>query len=199
MFAAPLVGALGIGMGGAGSVLGAAGSILGGFSKAGMYNYQAGIADANARIERQNAEYSLQTGDYQAMESGMKTAAKLGQATTRQAAGNIAVGSGSAADVQGSITKLGDLDKMLIQRAAGREAYGHEVQSAVDIAQAGAYRSAASTSVIGGVLGGLGSLASGASSVASKWLTASAGGLFNPDNPSLSLTDGDQRLYSLGS
>lgn len=178
MFAIPALAGLGTAMTGIGAVAGAAGSVLGGFSKAGMYNYQAGIAEINSRIEKQNADYSYNTGEIQAQEAGMKTAAQVGQTMTRQAAGNIVVGAGSSADVVASEQKLGALDRSLIFRDAAHAAYGHIVQSDIDKAQAGAYKSAATASIIGGILGGIGSLASGASSVASKWYQGESTGVF---------------------
>lgn len=181
MFAAPILGSIGLGATAAGSIFGAASSVLGGFSKAGMYNYQAGVALANAQMEKQNASYSLNTGELRTMESGMKTAAQVGQTTVRQAAGNIEVGTGSSADVVASERALGRLDQSIIQRDAARSAYGHFVQASLDTAQAGAYKSAASSAIVGGILGGLGSLASGAGSVASKWFEGGSTGLFGAD------------------
>lgn len=156
----------------AGGILGAIGSLFSGKSQSAMYNYQAGIAQANATIAKQNANYATAAGEVEAQESGMRTRAQVGATKAGISAGNIEISTGSPAGVISSETEIGQQNAAVIRANAAKRAYGFNVTGAEDVAQAGALRSAASTSTTSGYLGAASSIISAAGSVSSKWLQA---------------------------
>lgn len=149
-----------------------------GAAQSAMFKYQAAIADMNARLAKQDAQYALAAGDVSALESGLKTRAQIGETKAAFGAGNIAVGAGSAADVVKSEIKVGAFDQGIIRADAAKRAYGFDVQSAEDTAQAGAYRMGATTAIQGADIASLGSIIGGVGTVSSKWLQASQMGAF---------------------
>lgn len=165
---------VGMAASGAGSIIGAMGARQSGSAQAGMYNYQAGIAALNAKIAKQNRDYALGEGETQARDYGFGAAQRGGQITNRLAASGIDIGQGSAQDVRKSQQLVTNIDSAQIRTNAARKAYGYSVEATQDTAQAGMYRSAASNSEAGGGIRALGSLISGAGSVADKWLQGSS-------------------------
>lgn len=159
-----------IDMVGGGSILSAFGKYSEGQSKAGMYGYQAGVAEINKRIAEQNAEYAIRTGEKEARRSGMQTRFDVGRIKTAQAVSGLDVNRGSTVDVRESRSEIGREDMATIRESAGRRAYGYKVEAAGEEAKARGLRSAAESAKTAGIIGGLGSLVSGASSVSSKWL-----------------------------
>jgi hypothetical protein len=160
-----------------GSLLSAFGKAYAGEAQAGMYNYQAGIARMNQRIALQNADYERNVGEVQAQESGMKTRAEVGATTAAQASKGLDVNRGSTVDVRTSEVEIGQQNENIIRANAGRRAYGYDVEAVQDTAQAGLYDMAAKSSKIEGGIGALGSLLSGGTSVADKWLKAGTIGI----------------------
>ena len=63
------------------------------------------------------------------------------------AAGNIDVGSGSAAKVQSAQTAITQENEGVIRADSAKRAYGFNVKGAMDTAQAGVYKTAAATSL----------------------------------------------------
>lgn len=174
--AAPLF-TIGIGSSIAGGVLGAQGSLLQGQSMAAMYNYQAAVSKFNQQIANQNAEYTMNAGQAQAAQAGMATRAQIGQTKAAEGAGNIAVGKGSSADVLSSEREIGQINTANILNNAARVAYGYKVGAVEAGAQSNIYSAAAPVSLESGEIGALGSLISGASSVATKWTQGFGAGL----------------------
>lgn len=166
-----------------GGVLGVVGSLLGGGARSAQYKYQAGVAKVNAQIERQNAEYAIRAGESQALQSGRRTAQTVGQIIANKAAGNIDVGSGSAAQVIESQHTVGMEDQSAIRENAGRKAYGHLTQASVQDANAKMYSSAASTAKTASYLDAGASFLSSASSVSAKWLQGQQKGLWGEGTP----------------
>ena len=171
----------GVGMGASalGGVTGAIGSLFQGQAQANMYNYQAGVAQVNAQIAKQDATYATQGGEVEAQQSGMRTRAEVGATRAGFGAGNLAISSGSPSKVIASETEIGQQNEALIRANAAKRAYGFEVGAAGDIAQAGAYRAAAKTSLAAGDIGAVSSIIGGAGQVSSKWLQAQQAGIFN--------------------
>lgn len=163
----------------AGGITSAIGSIFQGNAQAAMYNYQAGVAQANAQVAQQDATYALQSGEVEAQQAGMKTRAEVGATRVGIAAGNIDVNSGSASRVTASETEIGQQNEGIIRANAAKKAYGFQVGAAEDVAQAGAYKSAAATSQTAGTLGAITSIIGGAAGVSTKWSQASQSGVFN--------------------
>ena len=157
------------------SIFGAVGALAGAGAQSSQYQYQAGVADVNAQIAKQNADYELATGETQAMTKGMEWRSKISDARAKMGASGVAVGQGSSKDVLDSENKLANLDQGIIRNAAHR-AYGFEVSAAMDTAQAGAYRSAASNVQSAGLIGAFGSILGGVSSI-SSWSSAQTSGI----------------------
>jgi hypothetical protein len=177
--AAPMIGMLGMGSSLMGGLTGALGSIMGGSSQSAMYKYQAGIATMNAKVAKQNAEYAIQSGESQSFQSGQKTRFQIGQQKTAQGASNLDVNSGSPSQVRDSQQAVGMVDQSTIRTNAGRKAYGFEVESAQDTAQAGADLAAAKNATTAGDIGAFSSIIGSAGSVSSKWLQGNQIGLWN--------------------
>lgn len=175
-FPAVLAG-VGIASSAAGAVTSALGSQYQGQAQAGMYNYQAGVAQMNAQLAEQNANYAVASGEVEAQQSGMRTRAQVGATKTGISAGNIDVNSGSAGKVVSSETEIGQQNQGIIRANAAKRAYGFQVQGAEDVAQAGAYETAAQTSQTAGGIGAISSILGGVGSVSSKWLQASQYGV----------------------
>lgn len=170
--------AVGLGATAAGAGVGAIGSLFSGQAQSAMYKYQAGVAQANAQIAQQDAIYATQSGEVEAQQSGMRTRAQVGQTRAGIAAGNIDVSSGSAARVVSSETAIGQENEGIIRANAAKKAYGFQVGAAEDVAQAGAYQVASSTSQTAGELDAASSILGGVGSVSSKWIQASQSGAF---------------------
>lgn len=164
--------AIGIGATAGGAGISALGNLFGGQSKSAMYNYQAGVAQTNANLAKQDANYAYATGGVEAQESGMRTRQVVGQEKAGFGAGNIDVSSGSAAKVVSGTIKVGQENQGIITANAAKRAYGFQVASAEDTAQAGAFYEAAHESRIGANIGVVSSIVGGAASVASKWSQA---------------------------
>jgi hypothetical protein len=171
--------AISIGTSALGAGVSAYGSLQSGAAKSQMYQYQAGISRQNAVTERQNASFALDSGESQALASGMKTRAQVGKTIARQGASNIAVGSGSNAEVVKSEGLIGAMDQATIRTNAGRAAYGFYAKATQDEEQANIYGMSAGDATQAGEIGAATSLLSGASSVSSKWSQGSQSGLFS--------------------
>jgi hypothetical protein len=135
-----------------------------------MYAYQAGVADYNAKIAKDNAEYATNAGQQQAAQEGLKLGAQIGQTKANYGASNIAVDSGSAADVVASERQIGKIDTANILNNAARVAYGYQVQGQQDTMQGTLLRSASVDASKAGTIGAISSLVGTAGSVSSKWL-----------------------------
>lgn len=160
----------GLGMGGSalGGLIGAAGSEYMGQAQANMYNYQAGVAQINSQLATQNENYAIASGNVQGQQIGMKGRAQLGATRVGFGAGNVA--GGSTNRVEASETELTQQSEAVNQANAAKKAYGFNVQSAEQTAQAGAYQAAAQTSLTSGNIGAISSIIGGATGVASQYM-----------------------------
>lgn len=159
---------LGLGSTALGAVTSAFGSEQKGVAEAAMYNYQAGVANINAQLAKQDANYSLAAGEVSAEQAGMRQRAEIGATRAGFGASNIAGASKNA--VIGSEIAVGQETQGIVRANAAKRAYGYSVGAAEDVAQAGAYTSAAATSKTAGELGAVSSILGGVGSVSSKWL-----------------------------
>jgi hypothetical protein len=93
-------------------------------------NDQADLSDYNAEVADLQAQDALARGAEQ--ESRYRTQVRAAISTQRAtlAANDVAVGFGSAADVQADAAYLGELDALTIRTNAAREAWGYQVQAA---------------------------------------------------------------------
>lgn len=92
-------------------------------------NSQGALADYNADIADLQAQDALERGAEE--ESRLRTQVRgiIGAQRAGQAAGNIDVSYGTAADVQADAAYLGELDALTIRTNARREAWGYKVQA----------------------------------------------------------------------
>lgn len=164
----------------AATAVSAAGAAYMGMAQSAAYKYQSGIAEMNAKVDQQNAAYEVGLGEIQAQQSGMKTAQRMGQTKATFGASGLDVHGGSATLVQASEAELGAMDQQTIRGDAMKRAYGYEVKSLNDAAQAQADRMAASNSMIAGGIGAATSILGGVGSFSSKWLQANSMGI-TPD------------------
>lgn len=162
--------------GGAG--ISAFGAFSGGQAQSRQLQYQAAVAELNKKIALQNADYAQHTGDIQGRQYGMQAAQRAGAIRAGIGASGIDIGSGSKAAVQDSQRYVTELDTAQIRDNAARKAYGYAVEATQNEAQAGLLRSAASDAESAGMIKAVGSLVSGAGSVADKWYQGSSVGLF---------------------
>lgn len=169
------LGMVGISAGSAllGGINSAQGAAAQGASQQAMYNYKAGVALINKQIADQNADYAIKVGESQAQATGIAGRTAVGSQRAVASGSGLDVGSGSKASVIESTQMVAEQNQATVRADAARRAYGYEVQGAQDVAQAGLdtaagedAKAASSYKVAGSILGT-------ASSVASKWSTAS--------------------------
>ena len=158
---------IGAGASAAGAVTGAIGSEYKGQAESNMYNYQAGVAKINADMATQDSNYALASGEVQAEQSGMRTGQEIGATRAAFGASNITGASKSA--VITSDIEVGQQQDAIIRANAAKRAYGFQVSSASDTAQAGVDVAAGQNSITAGNIGATSSIIGGVGSVASKW------------------------------
>ncbi len=165
LMAGPVLAGLGI----AGAGVSAFGAYETGQANAANANYQAQVARNNALIANENVALAGETGAAREAAQGMKTASSVGQMKAATAASGIDVNTGSAAAVRTAAAKLGALDALTIRSNTAREAYGYEVASVSDTAEAELLTSEASRAQTAGDIGALGTFLTGASSVGGRF------------------------------
>lgn len=111
---------------------------------------QAQVADYNAHVADLQAADALERGSEQEARYRTQIRGAIGAQRAGQAAGNIDVGFGSAADVQGDAAYLGELDALTIRTNAAREAWGYKVQSYDYTKQAAIDRKAGANQIAAG-------------------------------------------------
>jgi|SRR6185437_1539428 len=184
------IGATATGASAAGGILGFVGNVFGGIASKQMYDYQSAIAQYNSQIAKGNEDYAITSGEQQAATSGLQTRFTAGQTASRYGAGNIAVTSGSAADVAKSIHDIGEFNQSTIRNNAARVAYGYATEAVSDTAQSNLYKMAGNNALLSGTIKGFGSLVSGATSVSSKFFQGSSVGLGGGSVDGLALGSG---------
>ena len=177
------VAAVGIGATLASGFMTAAGDLFGGAAQGKMYEYQAGVARMRSQVADQNARWAINAGETNAQISGMHTRFQVGQIRAGQGASNIAPSSPSSTNVRAGQTEVGQIDENVIRTNAARRAYGFQVESAADIAEAGALSTASATARTASYISAASSVLGAAGSVSSKWLQASQAGVPNTANP----------------
>lgn len=193
----PASGMAGVGMGTSalGGLVSAYGQLKAGDASQKMYQYKAGLAQINQTLATQNADYTRKVGEVQAGESGMRSRFQMGKIVTGQAGSGIDINSGTGVNVRQGQTLIAQEDQSIIRANAARKAYGYDVEAAkegseatVDIVAGDEAKSASKIAALSSILGS-------ASSVATKWSTASQYGLYNAQGP---IDTGDGSQSSMG-
>jgi hypothetical protein len=168
------VAAVGSGVGGGISGIGA---IFSGEAQAAQSRYKAGVALLNKQINQQNATWAIESGDIKGEEAGLKAGQEIGQTKSTQAASGFDVTGGTNEAVRDTQTKVAAFDQNVIQWDAAKTAWGFESKAATDQAESTLDLAAADTQEKAGIIGGIGSFISGASSVAGKWYQGKSVGI----------------------
>lgn len=173
------IGMIGMGSSLAGGLLSSFGAHDAGQRQQQMYNYQAQVAQINAGIDRQNAEYALNRGEQEAQKFGIQAGQQRGQIIAHQGASNIAVGSGSNAEVVRSQDLLTRMDLTQIRSNAAKTAYDYNVKATMDTNQATLDTMAGQNAAIAGDINAASSLLGTAGSVSDKWLKGRQSGMWS--------------------
>ena len=169
---------VGMGASAGGAGLGALSSIMGGEAKAGEYGYKAAVADLNAKIATRNAEQARESGELEARQIGLAGGQRYAGILTAKGTSNIDVASGSATQVLDSQRQVTREDETMKRTVTAQKAYGFDVQAEESAAEARMARAGAENAKTAGMLGALGSVIGGVSSVSDKWLKAKNVGIF---------------------
>lgn len=174
---APQAGGIGTGLSIIGTGLNVYGALSKGKADKRMYDYRAGVADINAKIAKQNADWAREAGGKEALRAGIAARQTKGRIISKQAASGLEVNFGSNLDVQESQQLTASMDQAQIRENAARTAYGYEVEAFNQTSSANMLRTAGANAKKASKWQALGSLVSGASSVASKWSQAKQTGM----------------------
>lgn len=148
-----------------GVAVSAASAVFQGISGYQQASYQAKVAEMNQEIANDNAKRALERVQVEQQDQDAITLAMLGEQEAQQAASGLSFGSGSFRLARKSAQELGRKDALNIRQAGELEAHDYRTQAANFGAQAGLAKASATNSLLGGFLGGVTSLVSGASKV----------------------------------
>ena len=169
---------LGIGGAVAGGGMSALSALRGGDASAAQARYQSSLAWQNYQIQQQNARYAENVGEMKAERAGMAGAQRQGAIVAAQSASGVAVGSGSAKEVQESQHLVTKMDMDTIRSSAAKTAYDYRLMATGEANKALGYEAAGRNALQGARLSAIGSFIGTAGSVAAKWSQASQLGMF---------------------
>src|SRR5215472_3596110 len=145
------------------------GSYSGGQAQKAYYNYQAQVQRNLAQVAALKANRDIMAGEVEAQKYGIKTAQVMGGTTASAGARDVAVGTGSTAQVLQSQRAAGLEEQQVARQTAAERAYGMRVEAEAKTASAGALDVAGEQAAKAGQIAMLGDIASTAGSVAGKW------------------------------
>lgn len=169
--------AVGIGSSLISGALGAAGAATSASASAQSYQYKAGIAGLNSQIALQNQAWAQNSGAIKGEEAGLSAGQQIAKTKVVQAGSGLDINTGSSAAVRSTQTDVAKFDQGTIAADAQHTAYGYEVESVKDTAEAALDTSAASNATQAGDIGILSSIIGATGSVASKWSQANTIGI----------------------
>lgn len=169
-----------LGIGGAvvGGGMSALSALKGGSASAAQARYQSSLAWQNYQINQQNANYAEQIGEMKAERAGMAGAQRQGAIVAAQSASGVAVGSGSAKEVQESQHLVSKMDMDTIRSSAAKTAYDYRLAATSEANKAFGYEAAGRDALSAARMSAIGSIVGTAGSVASKWSQGSQLGLW---------------------
>ena len=159
----------------AAAVAAVAGAAIGGVSAANAADAQQKSAEFNAEVQANNAKIAaqqrsaaLQQGQQQAQQAEMQQAQLHAQQVAAISANGVDLNSGSATDLLATTKFLGNQDVATIQNNAARQAWGYSIDSQNSSNQSllNSWQASRSDPTTAGVMSGVGSLLSSASSYA---------------------------------
>lgn len=134
------------------------GQVFEGQAQKQAYQYNAAVARENSQAALENARMAAESGTETAAMVSLRNRQTYSSTKAQQGASGVDVNSGSAVDVRASEQELGVTDAYNSRVAAVREAYGYQVQSANEKAQAALDVFQGDVSEEAGYLGGAGTL-----------------------------------------
>jgi len=166
------------------------GGYAGGQAQKAYYNYQSQVQRNLAQIATLKAGRDIMAGEQEAQRYGIQTAQIMGGTTASAGARNVAVNTGSTAQVLQSQRATGLEEQATARQTAAERAYGEEVEASAKTASAGALTMAGSQAATAGDISAAGTLVSTVGSVAGKWydISRTAGNLA-PSGPLNILAD----------
>lgn len=162
-------------IGALGAATSAIGSIQAGQAASANASYQSQVAANNAIIAKQNANYATAAGEEKASQESMANAGRIGAIRASEAANNVDVNTGSAANVQKSQRETGSLDSLTTMNNALLQAYGYKSQATGFQAESGLDSQEAGQDEAGGFLSAGGGLLGNASSLGFKYQSSGGG------------------------
>lgn len=113
----------------ASTAIGVTSSIVQSNNTQAMYDYQAKVAQENAKIAEQNAASERQSGLEEARLKRIQTLQAIGSQQTGMAANNVDITQGTALDTIEDTAQYGELDALMLQYNAERNAINYEMQA----------------------------------------------------------------------
>jgi len=135
--------------------------------------FQSSVAQMNADIDAQNAARSISDAQIAAQEQDRVNAGVLGQQINAQGGSGLSATSGSFALGRRSAKELARLDSLNVAQRGYLDAFNFRVGEANSLAQASAAKSAGKNAVIGGIISGVGTAASGISGISGSLVGSS--------------------------
>lgn len=152
-------------------VMGAGAAKREGDSAANQARYNAQIAEQNAQLAELR-KIQIQDAANEAKQAAQIETSQIVSLQRTQAAGaGIVVGQDTALDTEMDTIRAGTLDEIAIQRNADLDKWSAQIAANSSRDQAALQESTAQSAKRAGKTNALGSLISGAGSVASKWMT----------------------------
>ena len=172
------LGTLGMAGAVAGGGMNAISALKGGDSQAAQARYQSSLAWQNYQIQQQNANYAETVGEMKAERAGMAGAQRMSAIKAAQSASGVAIGSGSAREVQESQHLVTKMDMDTIRSSAAKTAYDYRLAATGEANKAFGYEAAGRNALSGARLAAIGSVVGSAGSVAAKWSQGQQMGLW---------------------
>ena len=148
------------------TAFGAYGAIEQGQASAAAANYQAQVQANNAKIAQQNAAYATASAQDKAAGETLQGGQQLGAIKAAEASQGVDVNSGSALGVQTSQKLVNQANVATTLNQGQWQAYGYQTAAQSDQAQSALSVAQGASASSAGILSGVGSLLSGASSTA---------------------------------
>lgn len=149
----------------ASTALTAGGKVLEGVAAKRAADYQAVVAEKNAALAEYNAGRSLARGQVEAQEADFETAALLGQQRAGRGASGVSVNSRSQGAAETAARVIADIDRKRIREGSQLEAFNFRTTGQGLTEEAKMLRRSGRGALIAGILGGAGSLVTGAARV----------------------------------